>query len=432
MFAITSMGGKVDRTVNDGNGPYVFRLNGQNHHLIGSLLPVEGSEPKFAQLYIFDTENEVQHRIRSISSDEENDGIDPEIVNSLIHMLDENNALVKVFRMARDRYTECNTADIRLRLINCRTNRSSQYNLPTASEVAGLIVNDFDPNNGYRDIIVEDRDHGLRCISEIHPAFMAMQYPLLFPYGEDGFSLGIPKRLRGSMEESKNSTVTMREYYAFRIQQRLSEGNTLISGGRLFLQFVVDAYCCIEGIRLRWIQKKQDYLRAEIYSRLKDTVLRGDTTRASIGKWIVLPSSFTGGPRYMIQNYQDAMAICRWAGYPDLFLTFTCNPKWLEIISFLELIPGQKPEDRPDIVARAFKIKLDALLQDIKKDSTLVKYLQLSGITMSKVYNFLDQISDAKETWRIRVRICRMWKAVNKRSGNNFISLDMIFIDEKI
>ena len=171
----------------------MFRLNGQNHHLIGSLLPVEGSKPKFAQLYIFDTENEVQHRIRSISSDKENDGIDPEIVNSLIHMLDENNALVKVFRMARDRYTECNTADVRLHLINCRTNRSSQYNLPTTSEVAGLIVNDFDPNNGYRDIIVQDRDHGLRSISEIHPAFMAMQYPLLFPYGEDGFYLGIPK-----------------------------------------------------------------------------------------------------------------------------------------------------------------------------------------------------------------------------------------------
>ena len=80
MFAMTSMGGKVDRTVNDGNGAYVFRLNGQNHHLIGSLLPVEGSKPKFAQLYIFDTENEVQHRIRSISSDKENDGIDPEII----------------------------------------------------------------------------------------------------------------------------------------------------------------------------------------------------------------------------------------------------------------------------------------------------------------------------------------------------------------
>ena len=219
MFAMTSMGEKVDRTINDGNGPYVFKLNGQNHHLIGSLLPVEGSKPKFAQLYIFDTENEVQHRIRSISSDKENDGIDLEIVNSLIHMLDENNALVKVFKMARDRYIECNIADVRLRLINFHTNHSSQYNLPIASKVAGPIVGDFDLNNGYRDIIVEDCHHGLRHISEIHPAFMAMQYPLLFPYGEDGFSLGILKRLRGSMHESENSTITMREYYAFCIQQ---------------------------------------------------------------------------------------------------------------------------------------------------------------------------------------------------------------------
>ena len=52
---------------------------------------------------------------------------------------------------------------------------------------------------------------------------------------------------------------------------------------------------------------------------------------------------------------------------------------------------------------------------------------------MSKGYNFLDQIFDDKETWRIRVRIRRMWKAMNKRSGNNLISLDMlIFIDEKV
>ena len=51
---------------------------------------------------------------------------------------------------------------------------------------------------------------------------------------------------------------------------------------------------------------------------------------------------------------------------------------------------------------------------------------------MSKGYSFLNQISDANETWRIRVRIFRMWKVVNKRSENNLISLDMIFIDEKV
>lgn len=56
----------------------------------------------------------------------------------------------------------------------------------------------------------------------------------------------------------------MKEYYAFRIQQ-LSEGHTLISGGRLLQQYVVDAYCCIERIHLRWIQKYEYRLRIEIY-----------------------------------------------------------------------------------------------------------------------------------------------------------------------
>lgn len=41
IFSFTSMGGNVDKTINDGRGPYVFRINGQNHHKIGSLLPID-------------------------------------------------------------------------------------------------------------------------------------------------------------------------------------------------------------------------------------------------------------------------------------------------------------------------------------------------------------------------------------------------------
>jgi hypothetical protein len=95
--------------------------------------------------------------------------------------------------------------------------------------------------------------------------------------------------------------------------------------------------------------------------------MRGDTTPASIGKRIVLPSSFTRSPRYTIENYQDAMTICRWPGYPDLFITFTCNAKWPEIEIFLSMHPGQKPEDQPDVVERVFEIKFDQLLHDLKK-----------------------------------------------------------------
>ena len=35
--------------------------------------------------------------------------------------------------------------------------------------------------------------------------------------------------------------------------------------------------------------------------------------------------------RNMLQLYQDAMAIVRKYGEPDLFITMTCNLKWREI-----------------------------------------------------------------------------------------------------
>jgi len=66
MFAFTSPGAKVDRTFNNGKGPPNLRIQGQSCHRIGSLLPVPGGLPKFAQLYIYDTENEVQNRMESL------------------------------------------------------------------------------------------------------------------------------------------------------------------------------------------------------------------------------------------------------------------------------------------------------------------------------------------------------------------------------
>ena len=63
------------------------------------------------------------------------------------------------------------------------------------------------------------------------------------------------------------------------------------------------------------------------------------------------------------------MAITRKFGKPDLFITFTCNPKWPEIQS--SLFSDEAPLDRPDICARVFKIKSDSLLKDIKEHGVL-------------------------------------------------------------
>jgi len=66
MFAFTSIGGNIDKTKNDGKAPPVFVLNGENYHQIGSLLPKPGHQPKFAQLYIYDTDNELKNRMDAV------------------------------------------------------------------------------------------------------------------------------------------------------------------------------------------------------------------------------------------------------------------------------------------------------------------------------------------------------------------------------
>ena len=52
-------------------------------------------------------------------------------------------------------------------------------------------------------------------------------------------------------------------------------------------------------------------------------------------------------------------------GNATFFITFTANPTWPEITS--ALLPGQTWSDRPDIVCRVFKAKLDDMIARIKQ-----------------------------------------------------------------
>lgn len=86
MFCFTSFGARIDHSINNGRAPYTFRVSGQNYHLIGSLLPEVGVQPKYCQLYFFDTDNEVRYRMTAFINNEESE-IDERIVASLIDML---------------------------------------------------------------------------------------------------------------------------------------------------------------------------------------------------------------------------------------------------------------------------------------------------------------------------------------------------------
>jgi hypothetical protein len=156
--------------------------------------------------------------------------------------------------------------------------------------------------------------------------------------------------------------LTQQDYYSYLLHYRTQGVKILHLAGRLFQEFIVDAYAQIEQNRLRYLRLNQTQLRADLYQGLADAVADGSAL-SDIGARTVLPSSFTGGPRQMRQLYYDAMAIVRSCTKPDLFITMTCNPRWDEIISNLE--PGQSAQDRPDLTARVFQMKLALLLHDL-------------------------------------------------------------------
>ncbi len=141
--------------------------------------------------------------------------------------------------------------------------------------------------------------------------------------------------------------------------------------GRLYHEYIVDNYSKIELARLNFLKNNQDKLRADTYKSVRDAIYSDQMQASQIGKQTILPSSFTGGPRHMEQLFQDAMSCMRIHGKPDLFVTFTANPKWPEILCELETF--QESNDRPDLISRVFNLKLKALINDILKNGIFGK-----------------------------------------------------------
>ena len=69
----------------------------------------------------------------------------------------------------------------------------------------------------------------------------------------------------------------MRDFYCYQLQQRINQRNTLFKSGRLFQQYIVDAYASVEEHRLDYIRKNQSNLWSEIYQGIQDAVTKGHT-----------------------------------------------------------------------------------------------------------------------------------------------------------
>lgn len=147
---------------------------------------------------------------------------------------------------------------------------------------------------------------------------------------------------------------------------QLFTGITPRLGGRLYQQYIVDAFSTIEQARLWWFRTNQSTLRSDLYTNITNSLQTGNSDSNNLGESFILPAGFVGSRRYMQQNFQDALAVCRYIGHPDIFLTMTTNPLWDEILQMMKHIPACSPQNSPDVIARVFRLKLDQIVEDIK------------------------------------------------------------------
>jgi hypothetical protein len=357
MFAMTSLGAEIDNSINRGRGPYVFKISGQLYHRVGSLCPEQNARPQFLQLYIYDTENEVANRLESFQRS--GHGLRADIVENLIEILDEHNELVQLFRTSRDKMAEANVPEFKVRLFGVIG--SNQHELPTGDSIGATVFEGGSDVETDFDVVTEQHDRQLKSVNKLNASCMSLQFPLVFLFGEDGYHLGRVLLTHRSSDDPPKK-MKMLKYYSYQVHDRINEYVLLTRSGRLFQQYVVTAYCSIEQSRIDYIREHQNDIRGDYMAGLYDALSRGDQDGSDVGSRIILPSSFTGGPRYMYSHYLDALAICRVHGNPSFFITFTCNVNWPEIKEYMQEFPHVTVADRPDVVDRVFERKIHDLV----------------------------------------------------------------------
>nr|DAD25034.1 TPA_asm: hypothetical protein HUJ06_026498 [Nelumbo nucifera] len=260
MCSFTSMGGKIDYQLIQGRELAYWYLSKENAQSLHSYIYIYiYIYIIYIYIYIYDTEHEIANSLSSIHNDQIGAELDPNIVHDIQMMLNQINPYAKFFRSARD----------------------LQYNKPSCNEVAALMVGDGSQSINRHDVIVSTLDNRLKRIDKTYPY---------------GWKLDIPYQCVPCARSQHQHMVTLRDFTAYRIHNRLNEGKTLLQGGRAFQQYLVDCYAAIEDDRLRYCKSNQKQLRSEVCQGIQDAINVGDTNASLIGRRYILPSSFTELP----------------------------------------------------------------------------------------------------------------------------------------
>ncbi|KAK1393741.1 hypothetical protein POM88_012797 [Heracleum sosnowskyi] len=185
----------------------------------------------------------INNRLRWVNG-ADGEKVDVQVVDGLLRMLDETNELVSKFRMARDRFESNDFVNLKIELKVCRSESGRENHISPSDEVAGVMVGSSNNTTPDRDIIIHPKMEKLKRVSYIHPKLMALQYPILFPTGEDGYHNKIKFQSAAEDSDKERDMISMKDYYSYRLQIRDNEGMTPRLGEEILFSSMCWSYVC--------------------------------------------------------------------------------------------------------------------------------------------------------------------------------------------
>ena len=99
-----------------------------------------------------------------------------------------------LFLTARDICNENDVPDFTVRLYN--VDGARQYDLPSTDILGGIVFGSVPETNTDYDVIIQKRGEQPQRINKLHSTYMALQFPLLFVYGQPGYTTKLTLEMR--------------------------------------------------------------------------------------------------------------------------------------------------------------------------------------------------------------------------------------------
>jgi hypothetical protein len=322
----------------------MFVLGGKSYHRVGSMVPAHNQPHAFAQIFILDVAEASNRRLQVFGGADSALRLD--VLSQLHRLFVTHNPWVQQFVQAASN----NTPHL---IWRCSDDISTM-------QIGALVARP----GSKRDIVITRVNARPEFIDDGHPLYHPLAYPMLFPMGTAGWH---DRMIVRSVDFLRERTVSLTEWGRYYIMHR-SEVTHWQRCEKLSLEFYCDIWAQVEARSAFFHRspKQQALYRGARVAAIEDQLFDGRSP-SEIGQPVIrLPSSFVGSARYYQQLYMDAMALPKKFGKPDIFLTFTCNPKWPEIQAALPR--GSHWKNHSEIVERVFMLKWHCMLKDIVDD----------------------------------------------------------------